>query len=283
MKKIKFENFVKGNSKYGKGGKGFYIALAVCIIAVGAAAWSTYGSVMNYMNPKTKASPLTSASDAPADRIISGITGSNGTASSTSKQPMSDTSSSQPSLSTDEGKTDSSENSVTETSVTQHSQNNSKDTSEDGTVETVNTLEPEPESDGALIYPVGKNVLKKYSGENPVFSKTFNDWRVHRGVDFAADKGSPVKAMTGGVVKEIYTDDLMGVTVVIEHNGGFVAYYSGLGETTMVRPGDGVGAGDIIGAIKGIPSEQLDDFHLHLEIKKADKFVDPLELLTQEN
>ena len=89
--------------------------------------------------------------------------------------------------------------------------------------------------------------------------------------------------MTGGVVKEIYTDDLMGVTVVIEHNGGFVAYYSGLGETTMVHPGDGVGAGDIIGAIKGIPCEQLDDFHLHLEIKKADKFINPLELLEQEN
>ncbi|HCW80164.1 MAG TPA: hypothetical protein DG942_03535, partial [Ruminococcaceae bacterium] len=39
--------------KSGKRNKGFYIALGVCLIAVGAAAWTTYSSVSNYTSPKT--------------------------------------------------------------------------------------------------------------------------------------------------------------------------------------------------------------------------------------
>lgn len=41
------------HEKSGKRNKGFYIALGVCLIAVGAAAWTTYSSVSNYTSPKT--------------------------------------------------------------------------------------------------------------------------------------------------------------------------------------------------------------------------------------
>ena len=75
----------------------------------------------------------------------------------------------------------------------------------------------------SVVYPVGGNVLKEFSGEAPVYSVTLDDWRVHEGVDFAAEKGAVVKAFTGGQVKEIYDDPMLGKTMVISHSGGYEA------------------------------------------------------------
>ena len=66
---------------------------------------------------------------------------------------------------------------------------------------------------------------------------------------------------------------------MIDHNGEFVAYYSGLGNTTMVNANDKVEAGQDIGSINDIPSEKEDGYHLHLAIKKDDSFVDPTDVL----
>ena len=42
--------------KSGKGGKGFFVALGVCLIAVGAAAFLTYQNVSQYYSPEQSAS-----------------------------------------------------------------------------------------------------------------------------------------------------------------------------------------------------------------------------------
>ena len=42
--------------KSGKGGKGFFVALGVCLIAVGAAAFLTYQNVSQYFSPEQSAS-----------------------------------------------------------------------------------------------------------------------------------------------------------------------------------------------------------------------------------
>lgn len=274
MNKIKFENFGKGNKKSGKNSKSFYIALAVCITAVGVAAWSTYSSVMDYLNPKQSSTVLNGSSDTPTDKSVSGVKDNRSNASSKTESP---TSSGDSSAKSDENasgpkKDDlSAENSQAESAINGDGDNQA--------VQTGTTVSPEPTAGGALVYPVGKIILKDYSGETPVFSKTFGDWRVHSGIDFAADKGATVKAMAGGVVKEVYEDDMLGTTVVIEHNGGFVACYSGLGKTTMVKAGDGVDAGDVIGSVNDVPAEQLEETHLHLETKVGGVTVNPLDLL----
>lgn len=43
------------SKRNGKNSKGFYIALGVCLIAVGAAAWTTYDSVTQYSKPQSAA------------------------------------------------------------------------------------------------------------------------------------------------------------------------------------------------------------------------------------
>lgn len=48
--------------------KGFYIALGVCLIAIGVAAWTTYDSVVNYASPGENTS-----STAPTNNTVSGV------------------------------------------------------------------------------------------------------------------------------------------------------------------------------------------------------------------
>lgn len=130
-----------------------------------------------------------------------------------------------------------------------------------------------------IIYPTSKDIIKRYSGDTPVFSQTLTDWRVHNGIDLAAEQGSKIKAITDGKVTDIFNDELLGTTIVIEHDGGFTAFYSGLGETTLVNVDDTVESGQEIASINDIPCEAADGYHLHLSIKKDDKFIDPVEIL----
>lgn len=274
LSKIKFQGLNKANNQKKKSNRSFYIALAVCITAVGIAAWSTYSSVMNYLNPDTPATVKPSTS---IGKAVSGITDGKNDGKTQSSSDLNSTSSKlTESVAGQDADIEPADNDEKADNVDTEplTQDNEQAIETGASVTPVDT-----QLLGALIYPVGKTILKDYSGENPVYSATFGDWRVHSGIDFAADKGAAVKAMAGGVVKEIYSDDLLGVTVVIEHNGGFVGYYSGLGETTLVRPGDAINAGDIIGSVKSVPSEISDEPHLHLEIKVGDTLVDPMEFL----
>ena len=45
-------NHYQKNHSSGRSSKGFYIALGVCLIAIGVAAWTTYDSVINYATPE---------------------------------------------------------------------------------------------------------------------------------------------------------------------------------------------------------------------------------------
>ena len=88
-----------------------------------------------------------------------------------------------------------------------------------------------------------------------------------------------VKAFTGGQVKEIYDDPMLGKTMVISHSGGYEAYYCGLGDTTLVSAGDSVYPGQDIGSVKEIPSEVLDASHLHFGVKKDGVWINPMDAL----
>ncbi|MDQ5983790.1 MAG: M23 family peptidase [Eubacteriales bacterium SKADARSKE-1] len=223
--------------------KRFYIALGICIIAIGIAAFTTYDSVRKFIEQDT-------------------------TNYSTEKVKFS-----QPSL--NEEKPQQEDQSFFNKDNTKPSYDLEKSKPH----EEVESVETKAEASGVIVYPAGKDIIKKYSGENPAFSNTFNDWRIHNGIDFALPQGEKVKSITDGVVKETFDDPLLGMTIVIDHAGDFTGFYSGLGNTTMVNVGDTVEAGQEIGSINDIPSEVADGHHLHLSIKKDGKFIDPREVL----
>lgn len=132
--------------------------------------------------------------------------------------------------------------------------------------------------EGKFVYPAGKKIVKDYSGSVAVKSKTMNDWRVHSGIDFAAEKGQEIKAVQSGAVLAVYNSSLWGTIVEIDHGAGIVARYCGLGEKLKVNANDVVEAGQVIGYVSSIPVEAADGIHLHLEVTKDGATTDPLSL-----
>ncbi len=247
--------------KKSKKGKAFYFALFICLTAITAAAWSTYESVKDFITlPK---------SESQAQHT--------------------------PKITNKENKKDVNKNAILEENSEEkpirrdrklipytNEKKPAKNThSNEESSEDLRAVSAE-KSDLLIVYPTGNNVTKEFSDGKPVRSKTMGDWRAHDGTDFKSEKGSIIKSITGGTVKDIYNDPLYGTTIVIEHDPKFTAYYSGLGETVLVQKGQRVKSGQEIGSINNIPCELTEEPHLHLMIYKDEKFIDPLLILDKE-
>jgi len=134
-----------------------------------------------------------------------------------------------------------------------------------------------------FVTPVDGALGKDYDAEALVYSVTMNDYRAHLGVDITATLGSPVYAMQDGTVISVSEDYLMGTVVKIEHEGGLVSIYAGLDETLPdgITVGAKVEGGQLIGGVgETAIIEQCDDTHLHFEVMKDGKHVDPLDYIT---
>ena len=241
MNEIKINDAKEKNKKKGIN---FYVALGICILAVGVAGWTTYDSIKRFTGPDDD---VNVSNVSPKYKVKT-----ENSAKNTARKPTSNANSESKQMSRSRPAQESDE----QQSVSVNAQ-----------------------ASGTIVYPTSKDIIKDFSGENPVFSKTLKDWRTHEGIDLAAEQGSKIKSITNGKVKEIYNDPLYGTTMVVEHEGGFVAYYSGLGETTLVNANDTVEAGQEIASINDSPCEAADGYHLHLAIKKDGKFINPKEIL----
>jgi murein DD-endopeptidase MepM/ murein hydrolase activator NlpD len=103
------------------------------------------------------------------------------------------------------------------------------------------------------------------------------DYRVHDGIDIAANQGTPVKACADGVVTDISVDDMLGQTVTITHGGGLVSVYADLTTGITVKKGQTVEAGDVIGAVGQTAKCEIALVpHLHFAMLKNNQSVDPL-------
>ncbi len=141
---------------------------------------------------------------------------------------------------------------------------------------------PEPTTATASVYtwPVKGEVLRSWSVETLSYDRTMGDWRTHDGVDIAASAGTTVMAPAGGTVSDLYTDDLMGTTVVILHADGVMSTCSNLAAVPTVEIGDTVRTGDVIGSVgTSAIAESEEAAHLHLSMTRNGVSVDPLEYL----
>ena len=105
-------------------------------------------------------------------------------------------------------------------------------------------------------------------------------WRTHDGLDIAAELGTPVAACAKGTVTDVSTDDMMGVTVTVDHGKGMESVYSNLAESVNVQPGTEVEAGTVIGTVGTTAvSESADASHLHFSMREYGVAIDPLNYL----
>ncbi|MGN1094775.1 MAG: peptidoglycan DD-metalloendopeptidase family protein [Eubacteriales bacterium] len=127
------------------------------------------------------------------------------------------------------------------------------------------------------------SVVKAYSADIPVFSLTMEDYRVHCGVDIGADVGTEVLAVSNGTISKVRYDPMMGQTIEITHDGGYVSVYKNL-RTNLpggIKEGAKVTVGDTIGYVGDTAIIEISEKpHIHFELYHSEKNVDPLTKIT---
>lgn len=134
-----------------------------------------------------------------------------------------------------------------------------------------------------IVWPLRGEVAAAFSTTELLYDETMGDWRTHGGIDIAAALGTQVCAASGGTVENVFKDDMMGTTVVVNHGNGVKTVYSNLQETPTVKKSDKVSAGDVIGAVGSTAiAESAQKPHLHFEVRKDDVAVNPTGFLPKQ-
>ncbi len=98
----------------------------------------------------------------------------------------------------------------------------------------------------------------------------------HTGIDVAAPLGTPVRAAADGRV--IYSDRMRGYgnVVILDHGNGFFTVY-GNNARNVVGKGERIRRGAVVARVGAEVESAVP--HLHFEIRKGNKAVDPLRYL----
>ena len=145
------------------------------------------------------------------------------------------------------------------------------------------STQPNTQRPAKTVSPVSGETVAGYAMDALSYNQTTRDWRVHDGVDIAAQAGTQVCAAADGTVYTVYDHETMGMTVVIRHEGGYTTQYASLAEEVSVEPGDTVKAGDAIGTVgnTALLESAIGD-HVHFSVSCNDTPVDPADFLNQE-
>ena len=180
MKKYKHANDKKPTERVG-----FYIALSICMLAVGFAVWSAYSTMSGAPDPSdnTYFSSLSTEKAAVAQEMT-GVTEPDTMAATEAETEI----------------PTQAETVVESRLMISETRPDAKDTVKD---EIKDPLQAVLRVSDNLVYPVKSHqVLKPYS-EDIVYNSTLRDYRAHTGCDFAAETGENVYAMCGGTVNDI--------------------------------------------------------------------------------
>ena len=128
--------------------------------------------------------------------------------------------------------------------------------------------------------PLAGQTIAEYSMDELTYNQTTRDWRVHDGMDIAAEAGTKVCAAADGTVYTVYEDETMGMTVVIRHDGDYTTKYSSLAQEVSVKAGDTVKAGQVIGTVgtTALLESGVGD-HVHFSVSCDGTLVDPVDFL----
>jgi murein DD-endopeptidase MepM/ murein hydrolase activator NlpD len=100
--------------------------------------------------------------------------------------------------------------------------------------------------------------------------------RMHKGIDFVGNIGTPIYPTAKGTVKEVRRSISYGRLIIVDHGKGVTTLYAHLNKTN-VKVGDAVDVTDQIAELGS--TGWSTGPHLHYEIRVNDRAINPLELL----
>jgi len=131
----------------------------------------------------------------------------------------------------------------------------------------------------SLSLPIDKkNNFSLKSGYGERLHPVLGVMRLHTGIDLVAKEGVPVVSTQDGVIVKAQSADAWGNIIVIQHDGTYSTSYSHL-KSMNVKEGDKVQMGQEIGLVGHTGLSAID--HLHFELLKNGKAIDPIEYLPE--
>ncbi|MGI5978074.1 MAG: peptidoglycan DD-metalloendopeptidase family protein [Oscillospiraceae bacterium] len=235
-------------------GKGFYIALAVCVAVIGASVWYLLRAGKADVEDAKTQNELAQVQQAPeedAEHAVPDTVIGDDAQVQTSAQP--------------DAKTD-------EKTLDEQTETNETAALGGGSVETA--------AQPGWVWPVSGKIDVPYSVTALIYNKKLGDWRTHDGIDLTAKPGEKVCAAAAGTVESVERDDMNGMTVIIAHEGGLRTIYANLEDTPTVVKGDSVMQGETIGSV-GVTAagETKENTHLLFKMTLDGQSVDPKDYL----
>lgn len=277
-KKITRKSFMEFLDK-----RGFYIVLILCVAIVGVTAILVTTNDISSSNPDYGTQQLIPEGNdvyAPEDSAAvdvekNGAESSISTEGTDSKLAMND-GGAKPAASVKDGSQTASSTKTTKPAGT--TQNKASSTK--STVQKSANASAQPAKAQAFVKPVSGDITNEFAQDKLIYSRTMEDWRAHGGIDIESSRGTVVKAVADGMVSEVNNDSKLGITVIIDHGNGLKSVYANLADDDMVTPNQILKRGDNIGCVGDTATfESVDPTHLHFEVWKDGKPVDPVTYL----
>lgn len=226
-------------------GKGFYISLALIIVAAAVASFLAVNNMMNGLSAtgqKDKENKQWGYEDTQVEKKQDNI-----------KKPASPSSTSQ--------------NTQPSSTVQSNSQK-----APAGSSKQQEPLMP------SYALPMSGQVIANFSADELVKNKTLGDWRTHNGMDIGAAKGTEVKASMAGEIKKASYDEMNGGIVELS-DGKITVRVMGLDKALRVEVGNQVIQGTVLGTLGDIASESADGEHIHVELEVDGVLCNPADYL----
>ncbi|MCD8145979.1 MAG: M23 family metallopeptidase [Clostridiales bacterium] len=248
-------------------GRGFYIALALCLVAIGVSCWYLWQGATLANEMAEEASAVETVTLEPEE----------------SEETAGDAD-----ISTDPADTGELDEEDAPSDAPAASETEDTETAEAAetatvTEEAAETLDPVTETASEVsewIWPLEGAVVAAFSSDTLTYNEALGDWRTHSGVDLSAEVGQEVVAACGGTVISVQDDVLLGRTVTVDCGSGLTTLYGNLAEDVAVTAGDTVSAGDVIGTVGETASgERNETAWLHFAVEQDGEAVNPMTYL----
>ncbi|MCD7830157.1 MAG: M23 family metallopeptidase [Clostridiales bacterium] len=255
-------------------GRGFYIALALCIAAIGVSCWYLWRGATLTSEMAEEASAVETVTLEPEESEETAGDADISTDPADTEDPTEE-----------DAPSDAPAESDTEETANAEAAETAAEAAATVTEEAAETLEPVTEAAAEVevsewVWPLEGAVVAAFSSDTLTYNEALGDWRTHSGVDLSAEVGQEVVAACGGTVISVQDDVLLGRTVTVDCGSGLTTLYGNLAEDTAVTAGDTVAAGDAIGAVGETASGEANEAAwLHFAVEQDGEPMDPMTYL----
>lgn len=267
-------------------GRGFYIVLALCIVAIGGSGYYLYRMIS--LSDQLTTQSVSAQASVPADTTEEKKTDTAQAVEDAVKAAAEQAAAAQEKAK-EKAQAAAQKQEEDPTKQAQGDQDLTAEPSKESKQQTDTTKTKTTQSHtgtpaASWSWPVEGKVVATFSTDKLSYNEALEDWRAHTGIDISAQVGDIVASACDGTVISVKENVMLGQTVTIQTPDELKVTYGNLANQVPVQAGDTVKAGQTIGNVgKTAAGESHDKAWIHLAVEKDGKAVDPTGYLKAKN